>query len=430
MDPPTKPDHLVSLKVMRLTRPSLVSPVVVTNDAKDLAGNLFNTALKRDVAAVPGTETINASCFLLLPQCFGSIYLGETFSCYICVNNTSDQLVKDVTFRASLQVPNKTIHFPTETQNSADLPPGGSVDEVIHHEVKEIGHHILVCEVGYCSGALTGERLGFRKYFQFEVHQPLDVKTKLYTVESNDVFFEAKVQNTTSGNLILERVSLESSPYFSVEKYNTLQKVGDLQLNVMAPGEKKQFLYCLRPDWKQVPNLKSLFDTTYIGKLDIVWRSSLGERGRLQTSQLHKKPQEPCDLHLSVVQMPGVVFVRQMFTATFKLSNLTDRMMDIRLHLAQAKGFAWIGPSGVFLGQVAPSGSTTFNLNMVPLATGLLNIQGIRVEDPLQSKVYDYDDIILQVFAVENDQAKKEGRCLAVDTIVEGKDGVRPAQTV
>lgn len=49
-----------------------------------------------------------------------------------------------------------------------------------------------------------------------------------------------------------------------------------------------QFLYCLTPNEKLSADLKSLSGATNIGKLDIVWRSNLGERGRLQTSQLQR----------------------------------------------------------------------------------------------------------------------------------------------
>lgn len=35
-------------------------------------------------------------------------------------------------------------------------------------------------------------------------------------------------------------------------------------------------------------DLKAMSGATSIGKLDIVWRSNLGERGRLQTSQLQR----------------------------------------------------------------------------------------------------------------------------------------------
>ena len=39
--------------------------------------------------------------------------------------------------------------------------------QVINHEVKELGTHILVCEVTYCNAA--GEKLNFRKFFKFQV---------------------------------------------------------------------------------------------------------------------------------------------------------------------------------------------------------------------------------------------------------------------
>ena len=57
--------------VMRLTRPTLCSPIVVTCDSKDLPGSLLNNDLKRDITSVPGIETLSAGQFLLLPQSFG-----------------------------------------------------------------------------------------------------------------------------------------------------------------------------------------------------------------------------------------------------------------------------------------------------------------------------------------------------------------------
>jgi hypothetical protein len=60
-----------SVSVMRLTRPTLCSPVIVTSDSKDLPGNLLNSDLKHDITSVPGIETLSAGQFLLLPQSFG-----------------------------------------------------------------------------------------------------------------------------------------------------------------------------------------------------------------------------------------------------------------------------------------------------------------------------------------------------------------------
>lgn len=40
------------------------------------------------------------------------------------------------------------------------------------------------------------------------------------------------------------------------------------------------------PQLSLMKNPKMMHNATNIGKLDIIWRSNMGERGRLQTSQL------------------------------------------------------------------------------------------------------------------------------------------------
>ena len=65
--------------------------------------------------------------------------------------------------------------------------PGGqlqsadSIDQVLSHEVKELGTHILVCEVSYTAPGKS--KMNFRKFFKFNVMKPLDVKTKFYNAE-------------------------------------------------------------------------------------------------------------------------------------------------------------------------------------------------------------------------------------------------------
>lgn len=52
-------------------------------------------------------------------------------------------------------------------QERPELVPGETIDHVIQHEVKELGTHILVCDVSYTSP--TADRLNFRKFFKFQV---------------------------------------------------------------------------------------------------------------------------------------------------------------------------------------------------------------------------------------------------------------------
>lgn len=56
---------------MRLTRPMLASPVVVTCDSTDLPGNTLNVDLKNDCTTLQGMETVAVGQFMILPQSFG-----------------------------------------------------------------------------------------------------------------------------------------------------------------------------------------------------------------------------------------------------------------------------------------------------------------------------------------------------------------------
>lgn len=87
------------LLVMRLTRPTLASCLPVTCDSKDLPGNLLNNALQQDSTSVEGTETLAIGQFLLLPQTPVNIYLGETFSSYVCVYSSTQEIVNNITVK-------------------------------------------------------------------------------------------------------------------------------------------------------------------------------------------------------------------------------------------------------------------------------------------------------------------------------------------
>lgn len=67
----------------------------------------------------------------------------------------------------------------------------------------------------YTPSTLGGQPQSFRKFFKFQVVKPLDVKTKFYNAESDEVYVEAQIQNLTTGPICLEKVSLESSHLFT-----------------------------------------------------------------------------------------------------------------------------------------------------------------------------------------------------------------------
>ncbi|CAG9860370.1 unnamed protein product [Phyllotreta striolata] len=391
-------EHLLTLKVMRLTRPTLASPFPVTCDSKDLPGNLLNNALQQDPTSVEGTETLCVGQFLLLPQNPVNIYLGETFSSYICVYSETETAVTNISVKVDLQTISQRISL-SSNPPTATLPPEKTVDVVIHHEVKEIGTHILICEVTYQSP--NGNTMSFRKFFKIMVMKPLDVKTKFYNAENDDVYLEAQVQNITAGPIYLEKVALDASHLFDVVSLNSNRDGKSIfgATAVLQPQTICQFLYCLVPNEKLASDLKSLSGATNIGKLDIVWRSNLGERGRLQTSQLQRMSPEYGDIRLTAVELPNFVSLEELFTFKCKLINNCERTVELMIYLENVEGIAWCDISGRKLEPLLPMSHLILEFRCIPLLPGLRTIAGIKLLDTFLKRTYTYDELG-QVFVI------------------------------
>ena len=64
------------------------------------------------------------------------------------------------------------------------LKPDQTIDIVMHHEVKEMGKHMLIVTLSYnVPNVIPNEPIVLERYFKFQVKKPLDVKTKLYNAE-------------------------------------------------------------------------------------------------------------------------------------------------------------------------------------------------------------------------------------------------------
>lgn len=131
---------------MRLTRPTLVCPQIISCEPRDLPQLSFKQVFESEGTSIAGSEFLAAGQFMLLPQSFGNIYLGETFSSYICVHNCTSHTVEGVTVKADLQSNNTRINLPMHENKAkpAALGPDETLDDVIRYEVKEIGTHMLV----------------------------------------------------------------------------------------------------------------------------------------------------------------------------------------------------------------------------------------------------------------------------------------------
>jgi len=399
-------EHCLALKVMRLTRPTMGQSPIVQSSGSDLEKNLFEQSLSSDANVAPRLKNLTPGCLMVLPQSFGNIYLGETFSSYVCVHNDSTEICSTVSVRADLQTATQRINLvpgvatDTTAHNRDSLSPGSTIDQVISHEVKELGTHILVCEVTYCNAA--GEKLNFRKFFKFQVMKPLDVKTKFYNAESDEVFLEAQVQNITQSTITMDKVALEPSATFTVTNVT-----GDHSDNAgliaqgecLQSGDSWQYLFCLRP--RPEHNNKNLKLVTNIGKLDIVWRTGLCDRGRLQTSQLQRLPPNTGDIRLTFLQAPSFALMNQPVPLSLRFDNTSDRTVELDLVLSSgdtgdtgAGGWSqsWSGLVNTSLGLVEPGGSTETTAEVVFHTSGLQTLQGINCSDSLLKRSYSFND--------------------------------------
>jgi trafficking protein particle complex subunit 13 len=134
-------------------------------------------------------DLTNASTLLTLPSSFGAIQLGETFSGALAVNNESAAMVDCVNLRIEMQTASSKVLLADIGGPTLSLVAGDTLESTVHHEIKELGQHVLACTVSYqlppgarrpatseattaLGGVDTGDDNGlqtFRKFYKFAV---------------------------------------------------------------------------------------------------------------------------------------------------------------------------------------------------------------------------------------------------------------------
>ncbi|EGF81409.1 hypothetical protein BATDEDRAFT_34721 [Batrachochytrium dendrobatidis JAM81] len=466
--------HLLALKVMRLSHPSYAQthPLYTDTDLALPAAEVVQS-LKHSDSSMQVDDDMYAGIaglgsLLTLPPAFGNIYLGETFSSYLCVNNESLTPVLNLTFKAELQTSTQritladtllssasssassstgvdrlalgsisgsysTLHGsgPAENRQSlaSSLLPGQSAEFVIHHDIKELGIHILVCSVHYTPAPVIGssassmdrERKFFRKFYKFQVLNPLSVKTKVNTLQDGRIFLEAQVQNVSSSFMYLEYMNFEPNDPFLVQDLNLFRDSSvsltsgqndivstksetetDVQSSQTSKGlsvfkerdllgqqDTRQYLYMLTP--------KSINDVATrmlpgLGKLDISWRTVLGQSGRLQTSQLSRKILSVNPFEVFVVEQPRIIRVEQPFVVKIRITNhVPSERLKLSIHGYKNKmtNVLLRGPNNIELNELEGASSVDVDLEFFALAIGLQKITGIQVSDKVSGTTRD-----------------------------------------
>ncbi|KAG5645042.1 hypothetical protein DXG03_007221 [Asterophora parasitica] len=153
MDGPT---HLLSLKVMRVSRPELASAwqPFYSNSPSFSAHSTASIVSLQGNAPLPGhpktlRDLTHASELLTLPSSFGSIQLGETFSSCLCINNETQVDVDAVSIKVEMQTATAKVVLAEFGGPDHKLAARDTIESIVHHEIKELGQHVLACAVTY-----------------------------------------------------------------------------------------------------------------------------------------------------------------------------------------------------------------------------------------------------------------------------------------
>ncbi|KYQ99789.1 DUF974 family protein [Tieghemostelium lacteum] len=417
----SKENHLLNLKVMRLSKPNIPISNPTLCEKEDLA---FDSLMNPNVGISGGggdsmgggTEALGMTPMLMLQS--GVIYLGEIFSSYISLNNHSPYEVKNVFIKVELQTTSQRISLlDSEQQPVQSFGPGFSSDFVVQREVKESGVNILVCSVNY--NTIEGENKKFRKFFRFQVMNPLVLKTRVHNLP-NLIFLEACLENATQGSLFIESMQFEPTEHFKfidisnggteenvdekAEKEAEFKKIlqnisgGQTKLSsdlstvlslvkvsqdvvFLKQGNSRQYLFKIIPINPMDAETKNAVS---LGRLDITWRSYFGEIGRLKTAPIQRKLNND-EIECIITSIPPSVILEKPFTVSLRLTNKSNRFLTPQFILVRNK-IDGITINGHLprIDIIQPLTSINFEIDLFPLKPGMQQIVGlaIKVNDP------------------------------------------------
>jgi trafficking protein particle complex subunit 13 len=355
---------------------------------------------------------------LALPTSFGNIYFGETFFSYIRVFNHSDVDCHSVSVRVEFQSATAPANAKNILHDSAATPvallgPDGSYDFIVQQTLKELGSHTLVCTVSYLDR--DREKRQFRKYFKFAVLNPLNINIGVRTVKDG-IFVQAAIGNATQSRIFLRSITFDPTHFFQAVEYcdqseeNELARdnknenenpstiappliTSEMTSRTLAPGDSTSCIFFLTAK-SELENQARV--ATQLGRIDIRWSSSMGEKGRLFTPQVQRKVVSLPDVSVDLLGAPAQIGVEQVVLGTLQIANISDRPMTLDMVFLPDKMSSIVinGVTSRALGPVAPGEVKETTIALLALYPGFHALGGLRIFERGTSNFWDFDRIV------------------------------------
>lgn len=367
------------------------------------------------------------SPLLTLPQSFGDIYLGETLSAYVSTCNQAPYPLGAVQLKVEVQTSSQRQLLLSRAGDApaGGLAPAGRADCIVRYELREVGVHILICSAAFVDA--DGESRNLRKFFKFQVQNPLSMKSKSHPLgvgtAAEAVLVETQVQNCTASPLNLTAVRFVTAGAIAVDDLNSFVQRAD-QLACLKPGDVQQYMYRLRA----APGAPAdaLRAASALGRMDVRWRGPMAEVGHLQSNMVQRRQPPARAVELRVLGLESsepipalalvdvsagagepLVALREVpFRMRARVRNCTAaQQLALRLFwTARAPSGAappkpppsephpplvFTGVSGADVGVLEPGGSADIALDFVAIAPGLHRLAGLALQDQRTGVTFD-----------------------------------------
>ena len=305
--------HSISLKVLRLSRPSLSQQFPFSASSSDTNFRI-DQAGASDTSDEGFDRAFILSPVLTLPPAFGAAYVGETFSCTLCANDelaeNAERRVSNIKIGGEMQAPSGNFVlelFPADDASTkSELVPGSSLQKIVRFDLREEGNHTLAVNISYSEtvtakdhSASSGRVRSFRKLYQFIARPCLNVRTKISPLgveegqEIRSLALEAQLENVADAPISLKSVIFTPKPAFTSTSLNQVDGVGEEKGKrshpVLCPTDVMQVAFYLEQQ-DTGPNRELTRDGRIIlGQLSIQWRTAMGDAGFLSTGWLTTK---------------------------------------------------------------------------------------------------------------------------------------------
>lgn len=274
---PAQPRRLTSPR--SLSRPSLAEQQILPTDPRSTDA-AFTTADAQSHAYPPyiQNDPFSLTPLLTLPPQFGSVFIGETFSCILSASSSTDLPITEFTITAEIQTPSQTISLPISAEPAIDLAPGTNVQRIATYDLKEEGAHVLSVTVSYTHQDTPRT---FRKLYQFAAQHCIVVRTKTGLLEGGGkgrakALLEAQLENMAEASVVLESVVVATKGGWEATGLNW----GEGETPILRNRDVMQVAFLMERE--EVVGT----EPGMLGSLALAWRTAGGDKGFLKTGKL------------------------------------------------------------------------------------------------------------------------------------------------